>query len=215
MSLTIASDILDEAKSVYLNDPNGNEAIDAILLKHLKVAHDLLQCELEANGVQTVNEEATMVIKAGSAEYDPLPADMSMPKAIYERMPNTSDEWKPVVYKNNISLTTPGPFLQFWSYRVDRIYFQPSTQDREVKLLYQKSYPVPKTTDAVLIGKAETFLSAKTAALYQLFVRQNPTLAQQANDIAEAKLADIVNQQVQLMQAAPVRRKGYMPYRNS
>lgn len=215
MGLTIASDVLDEARSVYLNDPSANEATDVLLLKHLKVAHDLLQCELEANGVQTVNEESFLIIKSGYTEYDPLPADLSMPKQIYERTPNTTEEWKSLTYKNNLPVETPGPFLQFWSYRVDRIYFLPSTVDREVKLLYQKAYPVPKTTDAVLIGKAETYLAAKTAALYQMFVRQNPTLAEQANNVAEAKLADIINQQVQLMQAAPVRRKGYMPYRNS
>lgn len=214
MGVTTAKEILDEARGTFLNDPNANEATDAIMLSHLRSAYSYLQCELTKNGLQVVNEEVVKTIPANTNEYFPLPQDLVIPRSMWERENGSTDEYREMSYVNNIPQVTAGPYLEYWTYRIDRIYFLPATTDREVKLYYLKAYPDPETSDAVLIHRCGDYLSSKTAALYLMFIRQNPTLAQTANEIAEQQLADIVNLQVKLMQSRPVRRKGYMPHRS-
>ncbi len=211
---TVAKDILDEVRSTYLNDPSGNEATDAILLSHLRTAHGLMTSELEQNKIQVINEEATKVITANTNEYYPLPSDLVVPHAMYERTPNSIEEYRPMTYRNNLPQVQTISFLEYWTYRVDRIFFVPAQVDREVKLIYSKSYPVPQTIDANLINRSQNFLAAATASIYLKFVRQNQVLSDAAKDIAQSHMEDLINVQVKLMQSEPVRRKGYMPFRN-
>ncbi len=214
MGFTVAKDILDEVRSSYLNDPNANEATDTILLSHLRTAHGLMTSEMEQNKIQVINEEAIQIIPANINEYNPLPVDLVIPHAMLERAPNSSDEFRTMTYRNNLPQTTHTAFLEYWTYRIDRILFVPATVDREVKLIYSKSYPVPETIDATLIGRSQNFLAAATAALYLRFVRQNKELSDSAKEIAESHMEDLINVPVKLMQANPIRRKGYMPFRN-
>lgn len=211
---TVAKDILDEVRSSYLNDPSGNEATDAILLSHLKTAHGLMTSELEQNKIQVINEEVTKTIPAGINEYSPLPPDLVVPSAMYERTPSSTEEYRPMTYRNNLPQVNAVSFLEYWTYRLDRILFVPATVDREVLLLYSKAYPVPQTIDSSLINRSQNFLAAATAALYYRFVRQNFELSDAAKTIADSHMTDLINVQVKLMQANPVRRKGYMPFRN-
>jgi hypothetical protein len=178
----------------------------------LRTAYSFLEAELQANGVQTVNEEAPIKsIPANISEYDPLPVDLVIPRKMQERLAGSSDEFTDMYYHNNIPQITLSSVLVYWTWRIDRIFFLPSTTNREVKLFYQKSFPALNTADAMLFGKAEQYLAAKVAALAHMFLAQNTTLAKVANEIAEKELAEIVNMQVKLMQTVPVRRKGYIP----
>lgn len=212
---TVAKEILGEARSTFLNDPNATEATDEKFLPYLRLAYTYLEGELQANGAQSVNSEEVKTIPANVDEYLPLPTDLVIPRTILEREAGTTDEYREISYRNNIPSVTPGPFLEYWTYRLDRIFFLPATTAREVKLIYQNSYPAVLDPNSNLLGKAETYLIAKSAALYLLFVRQSPTLAEQANNVAESELAEIVNAQVKLQQSRPVRRKGYQPFRTS
>lgn len=212
---TVAKEILGEARSTFLNDPNANEATDEKFLPYLRLAYTYLEGELQANGAQSVNSEEVKTIPAGVDEYLPLPVDLVIPRTILERAVGTTDEYREMSYRNNIPSITPGTYLNYWTYRLDRIFFLPATTDREVKLVYQNAYPAAQDPDALLLGKAETYLIAKCAALYLFFVRQSPTLAEQANTLAEKELEDIINAQVKLQQSIPIRRKGYMPFRTT
>lgn len=214
MGVTVAKDILDEVRSSYLNDPSGNEATDAILLSHLRTAHGLMTSELEQNQIQVINEEVTKTITANTSEYFPLPPDLVIPQAMYERDGTSTEEFRPMTYRNNLPQVTPISFLEYWTYRIDRIFFVPATVDREVKLIYSKAYPVPQTSDAILISRSQNFLAAMTAAIYLRFVRQNFPLSDAARTIADSHMEDLINVQVKLMQSQPIRRKGYMPFRN-
>ncbi len=209
--ITIAADILTSVRSAYLNDPNAGEATDDRLLPHLKEAYKFLQSELEANGVPCKNEEVIETILANKNEYYPLPDDLVVPNTMFERTPGSSEEFRPMTYRMNLPQVTPTPYLQYWTYRLDRIYLVPATQNREIKLYYQKSFPAVETVDDSLYGKAEQFLALKTAALYNFFVRQQPTAAKVCNDLADRELEDIISSQVKSTQSQVIRRKGYIP----
>lgn len=215
MPVTIAADIIDTARKVYLNDPNAREATDDILLPFLKEAYRFLEGELEANSVQCKSSEVIATIPANTDEYYPLPSDLVIPTVMHERMINSADEFRPISYRMNLPQVTPTTCLEFWTYRLDRIYFVKATQAREILLYYKQSFPAVDSKSSTLFGKAETYLAAKTAALYNLFVRQSTTLAEVCNQIAESELATTVNEYVKLSQSQVVRRKGYIPFASS
>jgi hypothetical protein len=212
--MTIAKDILDEVRSSYLNDPNGGTYTDVVLLPQLRTAYRYLQCELESNGIQCKNAEITKVIPTNTDEYYPLPTNLVIPREMFERQVGSTDEFRPMTYRSNIPQVNAGPMLEYWTYRLERIFFLPATQDREVKLVYQTVFPELNTSDANVFGKAEIYLAGKVAALAFLFILQNPTLAEQANKIAEDAMRDVINTQVKLAQAEVIRRKGYLPFRS-
>jgi hypothetical protein len=211
--MTTASDILDEARGTYLNDPAAGTYTNAKLLPHLKSAYGFLEGALEENGVQCKNEEVIKTILANIDEYAPLPVDLVIPRKMQERTPGTTEEFVDMVYVNNIPQETPGSRLQYWTWRTDRIFFLEATADREVKLFYQKAFPAVNASTDQVFGKAEQYLAAKTAALAHLFLSQNKELAQVSDKIAEIELLSIINTQVRLMQTLPASRKPYLPYR--
>jgi hypothetical protein len=210
---TIASDILDEARGTYLNDPLAGTYTNDKLLPHLKTSYNLLQSALEENGVQCKNEEETKIIPANTNEYDPLPISLVIPKKIQERKSGSTDEFRDMDYCNNIPQTTPETFLTYWTWRTDRIFFLPATEDREAKLFFQKSFPTINTPDIQMFGRAEQFLAAKVAAFAHAFLSQNLELAKAADDIAKSELETVINMSVRLMQTAPASRKPYLPMR--
>jgi hypothetical protein len=215
MSVTLAGDILQTARAVYLNDRNATEATDDILLPFLKQAYGFLEAELNANGVQCTNEEVIAIIPANTDEYYPLPGDLVVPNTMFERMVGSIEEFVPMEYRMNLPTVISTTYLKYWTYRLDRILLVPATIEREIKLYYQRSFPAVETVDDALFGKAEHYLTAKVAALYNLFVRQSETLASVCESVASNELAEIVNMQVKSTQAQVIRRKPYVPFRRS
>lgn len=213
MPVTIAADIIDTARRVYLNDANAREATDDILLPHLKEAYKFFEGELEIHSIQCKSAEVTAIIPANTDEYYPLPPDLVIPEVMHERQPNTTDEFRPISYRNNLPQVTPTAFLEYWTYRLDRILFVKATQSREILLYYKRSFPILETVKSPIFGKSETYLAAKTAALYNMFVRQNTTLADISNKVAEGELESILNLYIKATQSEVIRRKGYIPGR--
>lgn len=207
------SDILDESRSSFLNDPNAATYSNAIMLPKIKTAYNLMETKLIEHKIQCKNHEYTKVITAGDTELT-LPNDLVIPHRMSERNPNTTDEWVPMTLVPNLtSGGTIGSFLVEWTWRLDRIFFREANQDREIFLIYSGLFPAINTADDTVFGKAEQYLAAKTAALIYMFVEQSPQLAETANEVAEAELASIINVQTKIMQAIPVRRKPYRPFR--
>lgn len=211
MPATIASDVLDAARGTYLNDPLAGTYTNDKLLPHLRSAYSFLEAELRVNGVQLKNEESLHTLIAPFNELTTLPPDLVIPRGLLERISGSSDEFMPVDWVPNIPIEAAVTNIRYWTWRTDRLYFNNVTTDREVKLIYQQSYPALDTANVNLFGKAEDYLAAKTAALALLFIAQSPTLAKTANDIAENELQSIIVEQVKMLQKFPSRRKGYVP----
>lgn len=211
MSITVASEILDEVRASYLNDPDGGTYTNVKLLPCLRNAYGVLQSSLEANGVQCKNEEYIRTVPANTDELIPLPNDIVIPRTMFERAAGTDDEWTPVDYYNNIPLNDPSSTIICWTWRGDRLLFLKSTTTREVKLIYQRAFPALVASDVMLFGKSEEFLKPKTAAFAHIFLTESPTKAKAADEIAERVLTEIISTQVKSMQKMPGRRLPYVP----
>jgi hypothetical protein len=59
-----------------------------------------------------------------------------------------------------------GQTLRYWEWRADGLYFLGATQDTQIRLRYQKSYPdLTDSTSPVLIRNAQEALAYATAAM--------------------------------------------------
>lgn len=213
MQTVNVQDIITEAREVYLNDQAGRFT-NAILLPYVKMAVGYLETNLEENGVACKNEvEAPILVLAGATELTPLPADFLLPIHLKERGRGSTDlygdmhqrPWEPEI--------SPGDRLVYWTWRHDRIMLSPATTDREVKLYYQRTFPIVNVLNDNVYNFGRQYLSAKTAALVHMLINQNDTLAGVCNDQAELNLGQIINIQIKKSQAMPVRRRPYTPFR--
>ncbi len=214
MNVIIASDVLDSARRVYLNDPNAQTYTDAKLLPHLKEAVGFLETTLEENDIQCKNSiSAPYTILAGVTELISLPPDFVWPIRIEERLKGTTDLYVPLLMRAWEPQAAKTDRLQFWVWRLDRILFLGATTDREIILYYQASFPPINTVDDRTYNYARPYLVAKVAAFAHEFLAQNESLAKQCNDVAEANLAQVVNINTKKKQALVYRRKPYHPYK--
>jgi hypothetical protein len=213
MQTVNVQDIIDDVRNVYLNDQAGRFT-NAILMPYIKMALGYMETNLEENGVACKNEiDSAIPVKANATELTPLPADFIMPIALKERAAGSSDLYTDMHQRPWEPEITPGDKLVYWTWRHDRIMLAPATTDREVKLYYQRTFPIANVTTDVVYGYARQFLSAKTAALVHMLVSQNETLASVCDNQANLNMEQIINIQIKKLQAMPYRRRPYTPFR--
>lgn len=210
----IVSNLLETARKAYLNDPAANKYTNSVLLEHLKTAYNELETALEANDIGTKNAIAPLkVISIGIKEYNPLPIDYMWPVRLEERLSGSTDLYQSMEKRTWEPQTAQTDSLLYWVDRLDKILFVGATTARDVILYYQRMFPALNSATDRVLGKAEMFLYAKTAALAFIFIDQNLTLAEQADNIAQKNLNDVINIQVKKRQSQPTRRRPFRPFR--
>ncbi len=213
MSFTTAKDILETVQQTYMNDPSASIYTDAKLLPLLKTAYGFLETSLEKNGIQCKNKVTDPVPIMVGVKNFPIPDDFMWPIAMDERLKDSSDLFIPMIQRRwTPSLLTTDKLI-YWNWNFEVIEFLGANTDREVRLFYQKSFPTIQSVNSFILSKAEQYLSAKVAALAHLYISQNPTLAEPANQAAENNLDEILTIFIKKTQSMPVRRKPYIPFR--
>jgi hypothetical protein len=211
-SITVAS-VISEAQSVYLNDAAGSVYTDAILLPFIKSAYEHLRNELALNDVPTLNElSAAQTITAGSVTLTSAITDLLVPLALEERASGSSDLYVPMVERQWVPNEAQTSALRYWVWREEAIIFLGATTDRQIRVRYLKDLdPTAITTSSTIFAaNARSFLAARTAALVEMFVRQNVDNAQAAQMVADEQLRKIIMINVKNMQALPTRRRPFL-----
>lgn len=200
---TKVSDVISEVQSVFLNDPSGVTYTSAVILPHLKAAYSQFENALEENGISNKDTIAPVkTITAGDTQYLPLPSDFMWPLDCKERVAGSTDDFISMIQREFEPSVQARPALINWTFRLDGIYFTPSTMDREVLLYYRKLFPeINSVSDNVFSKDVMSYLSAKTAAYVHLFISQNTTLADTADKVATANLTNLINRYVKTKQA--------------
>jgi hypothetical protein len=167
-----------------LNDAAGNLFTDTVLLPYLNSAYRKAQRGL-ANvqsgsfltddvllvvaAVTTVDPSAQVSITDGTAPPNQLPTDLLVPVKLWERRNLSSDdfiEMTDMTDHDGLPSEPQGQTLRYWEWRADGLYFLGATQDTQIRLRYQKSYPdFTDATSVVLIRNAQEALAYATAAM--------------------------------------------------
>ena len=167
-----------------LNDAAGNLFTDTVLLPYVNAAYRKAQRTLAnvqsgsfltdnvllvVSAVASVDPSVQVSITDATAPPNQLPTDLLVPVKIWERANLSSDDFVEMVDltdHDGLPSEPQGQALLYWEWRADGLYFLGATQDTQIRLRYQKSYPdLVDATSPVLIRNAQEALAYAAAAM--------------------------------------------------
>ncbi len=205
----LASDVMDEAAAVYLNDAAKARWTYTILLPYLKSALGELQAELESNDLPPLYEIATIITVLAGATEVTLPADFVFPMYLEERavgetrfQPMEELSWEPDDDQDSK--------LNNWVFREGKIQLLGATTTREVRLRYLRSLSSVVASNSVIeVPNAKQFLAAQTASLASTFGGMATARGTTAGDKAQYFKRLLIGALTKRLQDRPVRRRRY------
>jgi hypothetical protein len=209
-----------------LNDAAGNLFTDAVLLPYVNSGYRKVQRALAnvqsstfltdnvlllVSAVTQVDASAQVSITDATAPPNQLPPDLLVPTKVWER-PNGSSvdflQMTDLTGHGGLPSEPQGQALRFWEWRADGLYFLGATQDTQIRLRYQKSYPdLTDATSPVLIRQAQEAI-AYTAAAMAGAARGAPQ-AERWDAAGADAIEDLVSRATQREQQTGRRRKPF------
>jgi hypothetical protein len=192
-----------------LNDSAGNLFTDGLLMPYVNSAYRKVQRALAAAGQETFLVDDVLLVVAAVTSVDPslqvliddstappnqLPTDLLVPLEVWERPNQSSDEFilmSDVTTNGGLPAIGQGNSLGIWEWRADGLWFVGATQDTQIRLRYQKSFPdFSDGTSVVLIRNAQEAIAYSGAAMAAL-ARGSP-LAANWDKAAQNALEDLI-----------------------
>ncbi len=211
-----------------LNDAAGNVFTDSVLLPYVNGAYRTLQRKVaNAGGDAFVTDNVLLVVAAVPAnQQDPetqavindatappnqLPSNLLIPLKIWERPNLSTDDFVEMVDLTNKGGLPPrmqGTALGVWEWRTDGLYFIGATQDTQIRLRYQSSFPdLTGPTDIALVRGAQECLAYMAVGLAGMS-RGSP-LAEQMEQLSMDAIEDVILENVRANQVSGSRRRAY------
>ncbi len=209
-----------------LNDAAGNLFTDGVLMPYVNSAYRKVQRALAAAGQETFLVDDVLLVVSAIAEVDPsqqlvindatappnqLPSDMLAPLDVWERASGSTDNFiqmADLTGRGGLPSVEQGASLRFWEWREDGLWFIGATQNTQIRVRYQKSFPdFSDGTSVVLIRNAQEAIAYFGAAMAAL-ARGSP-LADRWSDAAGDALEDLISTTVRRDQRGGRRRLPY------
>src|SRR5271169_1125534 len=167
-----------------LNDAAGNLFTDTVLLPYVNAAYRKAQRALAniqsgsfltdnvllvVSAVTEVDPSVQVSITDATAPPNQLPPDLLVPVKLWERASGSTDdfmEMTDLTDHDGLPSEPQSQTLNYWEWRADGLYFLGATQDTQIRLRYQKSYPdLTDASSPVLIRQAQEALAYAAAAM--------------------------------------------------
>jgi hypothetical protein len=209
-----------------LNDAAGNLFTDTVLLPYVNAAYRKAQRSLANVQSGSFLTDNVLIVVSAVAEVDPsvqvsitdatappnqLPPDLLVPVKLWERASGSSDdfvEMTDLTDHDGLPSEPQAESLRYWEWCADGLYFIGATQDRQIRLRYQKSYPdLVDSTSAVLIRHSQEALAYGAAAMAG--AARGAPLAERWDAAAVDALEDLIVQATQREQQTGRRRRPF------
>jgi hypothetical protein len=167
-----------------LNDAAGNLFTDAVLLPYVNSGYRKAQRALSSvqsgaflsdnvllvvPAVAQVDASAQVSITDATPPPNQLPPDLLAPAKLWERASGSSDDFQEMTDltgHDGLPSEPQAQTLRYWEWRADGLYFLGATQDTQIRLRYQKSYPdLSDASSPVLIRQAQEAIAYCAAAM--------------------------------------------------
>jgi len=214
-----AGQITSLARSL-LNDAAGNLFTDAVLLPFANSAYRKVQRALANIGSGSfLSDNALLVVPAVAQVDASLQVSVTdatappnqLPEKLWERVNLSSDDFVEMVDltgHDGLPSQPQAATLRYWEWRADGLYFLGATQDTQLRLRYQKSYPdLSDASSPVLVRNAQEAIAYMAAAMAGA-ARGAPQAARWDAAGADA-LEDLVARATQREQQTPRRRRPF------
>ena len=209
-----------------LNDAAGNLFTDAVLMPYTNAAYRKVQRALGnvqsgtllsddvllvVAAVTAVDASLQVSISDSTAPPNQLPTDLLVPLKLWERASGSSDDFAEMTDLTNHGGLPSQPqdvALQFWEWRTDGVYFIGATQDVQIRLRYQKSYPdLVDAASPILVRNAQEAIAYFTAAMAS--AARGAPQAERWDAAGVDALDDLLTRATQREQHAGRRRRPY------
>jgi hypothetical protein len=209
-----------------LNDAAGNLFTDALLLPYVNSAYRKVQRALANVQSGTFLSDNALLVVSGVAQPDAslqvsitdatappnqLPPDLLVPEKLWERPSGSSDdftEMTDLTGHGGLPSEPQGATLRYWEWRADGLYFLGATQDTQIRLRYQKSYPdLTDASSPVLIRQAQEAIAYAAAAMAG--AARGAPLAERWDAAAIDALEDLLARATQREQHTTRRRRPF------
>jgi hypothetical protein len=209
-----------------LNDAAGNLFTDGVLLPYANAAYRKVQRALAnvqsgtflsddvllvVSAVTAVDPSAQVSITDATAPPNQLPVDLLVPLKLWERVNGSSDDFVEMTDLTNHGGLPSQPQdvnLEYWEWRADGIYFIGATQDTQIRVRYQKTYPdFVDATSPVLIRNAQEAIAYFTAAMAS--AARGAPQAERWDEAGADALEDLLVRATQREQHTGRRRRPY------
>jgi hypothetical protein len=161
--------------------------------------------------VTAVDPSLQVMINDCTAPPNQLPTDLLVPLDLWERANGSSDDFMlmtDVTARGGLPAVEQELTLGVWEWRQDGLWFVGATQDTQIRLRYQKSFPdFTDGTSVVLVRNAQEAIAYTGAAMAAL-ARGSPLFEDWSNAAQDA-LEDLISTSVRRDQRGARRR---MPY---
>jgi hypothetical protein len=209
-----------------LNDAAGNLFTDGLLMPYVNSAYRKVQRALAAAGQETflvddilltvpaiaqIDASQQVVVNDATAPPNQLPTDLLAPLEVWERAAGSQNDFvqmTDLTGRGGLPSLQQGAALRFWEWREDGLWFLGATQDTQIRVRYQKSFPdFSDGTSIVLIRNAQEAIAYTGAAMAAL-ARGSP-LADKWSEAGADALEDLITTTVRRDQRAARRRQPF------
>jgi hypothetical protein len=207
--MPLASVIYLEAANL-LNDASQTIYTDAVMLPFLKSAWNKLQLQLQENGVPVMKEITAVIDVTATSEEVTLPSDFVQPITLAERADGSSEDFVDVAEVDSMPEFDPVESIIYWNWREEKVYINPPTTAREVKINYWKGLTaISGGSTSLAVNNSTEYLAYKTAALCARYIGENPERANMLDTEAILAMNILLNLEVKRQQRSPIRPRSY------
>jgi hypothetical protein len=219
MAITVGN-VLDSVAAL-INDPNKITYTYAKMLPYFYIVYETAQNELTLAGHPALSEVSGVnLIPAGTREVDFIEVD-TLPRdmvdvvvsaiRVYERaVGDNEDAWSPMERLEWDDLREFGSELGSWTWREGIMYVTPATVDREVKVLFRRTFrEIVNEATQIEHPNFAAYLRHAVAGYIAAFVMKDMTRAAALDRLAEKSMEVAKSTAVKDMQFLPKRRRRY------
>lgn len=220
-----AGQVMDRSAAV-LNDAAKTDFTYVAQLPYLNMAIDELQEQLEAHNMSPANKsvESYITIPVGTNKITPVdhpdvphyPFDMIEIRSLKERLSGTTDPFVLMNRKDDILIRPAVNALIDWTWEEQIIKFLPAgaNTERQIELAYVRQPLQLAQNESSFIGviNSRSYLAFKTASFCARFIGENPTRADELDELADGAMDRLLGIGAKGRQSVVTRRR---PFRSS
>ncbi len=207
-----------QSAATHLNDYGQTFWTKELMANFAAEAHRELQAKLYLGGLPVIKKTSAIiqVVAPASPTSGQKVAvtmatltDLIEPVTLWERSSGSSDNFQQCQQKSWEPEISPMSSIVYWDYSGELIYVLAPTTNREVKVRYNASIPIPVADDDLLgFTFAELYIAPRTAALAARSIGSR-TAYIDLTQLANERLETVIAANIKGQQALPVRRKPY------
>ena len=191
--MSVQTSVVLATARTFLNDDAATNWTDAALMPKLQQAHKELQIKLRRAAAPLMKNTYVETIIATNTGFATPPSDLVAPIQLWEKASGDPvNLYQLMTESDPLPNVIQGIILTWWAWIEEVVTFIGASANRQVKMLYWRSLPLPaQNTDLIGFLNGELYLAPRTAAIAAGSVGQAAEMATLAQ-MADSSLTEVI-----------------------